>query len=370
MSILGWLFSSKNDEARKHIQKMLEIMKTHGVFDGNPADAAKAVEEFSAPIFGNGPVSKLNPTMLAISWLIVYLSNSRLSREQRLPFANAGMSFLRVATRPGAELSGVERSVVEKALEQFQTFIERGAPEINLGTGGQKPDVVVISGASSIECIMAERDYLSSKYGIGGWSMESQAAVEESGRFYDKLTIKLATGSKVDVWFDLTQARAGWGTAAIESLGEVPASQGAGSSDALLSAAKRVIQECLAKLSGTQRIPEQDSFLPGEEAIGTIMKTAYDMKLNASEVAMLLVDSGLAEHMAIAEETEKAYASTIAGTVGSENERIAKAVAASSLARHDKLLTEVARRAVESGSRLAPQNGSAGRSVKSALGIS
>ena len=68
---------------------------------------------------------------------------------------------------------------------------------------------------------------------------------------------------------------------------------------------------------------------------------------------MLLVDSGLAEHMAIAEETEKAYASTIAGTVGSENERIAKAVAASSLARHDKLLTEVARRAVESGSRLA-----------------
>ena len=112
--------------------------------------------------------------------------------------------------------------------------------------------------------------------------MESQAAVEESGRFYDKLTIKLATGSKVDVWFDLTQARAGWGTAAIESLGEVPASQSAGSSDALLSAAKRVIQECLAKLSGTQRIPEQDSFLPGEEAIGTIMKTAYDMKLKAT----------------------------------------------------------------------------------------
>jgi len=54
--------------------------------------------------------------------------------------------------------------------------------------------------------------------------------------------------------------------------------------------------------------------------------------------------------------------------LGEGSKDMAQSLAAAGLARHDRLLTEVFKRAIEKGTLLAPQYGSAGTAMKNAVG--
>lgn len=210
MGFMNWLSSPSRSAARKQIQQYLQAMKSHGLFDGDPAKDAQAVEDFSAPRFSKTATDGMSATILAVSWLVVFVSASRAPREQLLPFANAGLGLLRMATTPDSKLTSLEENIVQQAISELIDFIDAGSINLNFSTRSPRREAVSIDGPNSMFCIMAERDYLDTRYGSGGWQLISQASIEEEGRFYDKLIITLAKGGETIIWFDLTESKAKW----------------------------------------------------------------------------------------------------------------------------------------------------------------
>ncbi|MGB3069857.1 MAG: hypothetical protein WBC18_14985 [Ottowia sp.] len=210
MGLTNWLSSFHTSAARKEIQQILQLMKSRGLFDDDPVKSAQAVENFSASRFSKVSTNNMSSEILAISWLVVFVKEARVSREYLLPLANAGLSLMHVAIAPNFKLSSREQGIIERALFEFQAFID--ATPINLNLSARKPlrEVAHINESSSMDCIMAEYNYLNQRYGMGGWQRVSQASIEEEGRFYDKFTITVAKGRETVIWFDLTESRARW----------------------------------------------------------------------------------------------------------------------------------------------------------------
>ena len=62
------------------------------------------------------------------------------------------------------------------------------------------------------------------------------------------------------------------------------------------------------------------------------------------------------------------FGAALHNALGEGSKDMAQSLAAAGLARHDRLLTEVFKRAVERGTLIVPQYGSAGTALKNALG--
>lgn len=124
MSLMSWLSSPRRSAARKKIQSGLQFMKLNGLFGGDPAKGAQAVEDFSASRFSKTLTDNMSATVLAVSWLVVFVSASGAPRDYLLPFANVGLSLLRVATAPGSELASWEQNIAQRALDELLLFIE------------------------------------------------------------------------------------------------------------------------------------------------------------------------------------------------------------------------------------------------------
>ena len=72
---------------------------------------------------------------------------------------------------------------------------------------GTSEDPIKIAGVSTnFEAIQAEYEYLSQKFGSRqkDWRLETQALIKApNGRMCDLMTIVLADGTKVELWFDI-----------------------------------------------------------------------------------------------------------------------------------------------------------------------
>lgn len=369
MGLMNWFLPSRRSLACAQIEGGLQAWKKHGFFDGDPAASAKAVEHFSAPRLPKAMMNSINPSLLAVIWLVTFISGTRAERDQLLPFANVGLGLLRTATEPDSKLAPWEQNIAQRALVELSAFVDASNINLNLHTGEAQRDAVPIDGSNSMACIIAERSYLDNRYGVGGWHMVSQASIEEGGSFYDKLTITVKQGKETVVWFDLTESRAQW---TVE--GNVKSLDGFQQMalDAIdkhkLDAAKQVITECLNSLNYQEAYRELASYLPIEETVIRLDAHAAKEKMNAEELALLLVDAGMADHSAAAAGAESMFGAAFHTTLGEDSKDMARSLATAGLARHDRLLTEVFKRAVEKGTLLVPQYGSAGTALKNALG--
>lgn len=82
------------------------------------------------------------------------------------------------------------------------------------GAPGDGPArAIVIAGSS--EGTAAEQRYLMERFGpVGqGWTMLGQALHEQDHRYYDVVTIRLASGAQQAIWFDITAFHGGVGRA-------------------------------------------------------------------------------------------------------------------------------------------------------------
>jgi hypothetical protein len=76
------------------------------------------------------------------------------------------------------------------------------------GSGLSPDDPIVISDvANNIEAVKSEYEFLESRYGRRGitWTLELQTLLEHEGRMMDRLNIKLKSGEKVTLYFDITK---------------------------------------------------------------------------------------------------------------------------------------------------------------------
>lgn len=135
-----------------------------------------------------------------------------------------------------------------------------------------------------------------------------------------------------------------------------------------LNAAKQVITECLNSLNYREAHRELASYLPIAETVARLNDHATKEKLNAEELALLLIDAGMADHSTATGNAESMFGAAFHTALGEGSKDMARSLVAAGLARHDRLLTEVFKRAVEKGTHLVPQYGSAGTAMKNALG--
>ena len=210
MGLMNWFAPSRRSLARAQIEGSLQAWKLHGLFEGDPAASAKAVEDFSSPRLPKAMMDSMNPTMLAVSWLVSFVSSNRAPRDQLMPFASAGLGLLRTATAPDKKLAPWEQNIAERALVELLAFVDASNINLNLSSGSSQRDAVPIDGPDSMSCILAERSYLDARYGAGTWQLINQASIEEEGRFYDKLIVSTPQGGETAIWFDLTESRARW----------------------------------------------------------------------------------------------------------------------------------------------------------------
>ena len=77
MGLMNWFTPSRRSLARAQIEGSLKAWKLNGFFEGDPAASAKAVEDFSAPRLPKAMMDSMNPTMLAVSWLVSFVSSNR-----------------------------------------------------------------------------------------------------------------------------------------------------------------------------------------------------------------------------------------------------------------------------------------------------
>lgn len=212
MGLMNWFFPSRRSLARAQIEGGLQAWKKHGFFDGDSAASAKAVEHFSAPRLPKAMMDSINPSLLAVIWLVSFISGSRAERDQLLSFANVGLGLLRAATAPDSKLAPWEQNIAERAFVELSAFIDASNINLNLHSGSSQREAIPIDAPNSMSCILAERSYLDTRYGAGSWQLINQASIEEEGHFYDKLTITLMHGKEAVVWFDLTESRKQWTT--------------------------------------------------------------------------------------------------------------------------------------------------------------
>jgi hypothetical protein len=65
----------------------------------------------------------------------------------------------------------------------------------------------ILDVSNSMEGIQAEYAYLSKMFGERGkdWDLVMQALMEEGGKSYDMMTVKLSDGAEKIVYFDITE---------------------------------------------------------------------------------------------------------------------------------------------------------------------
>ena len=210
MGLMNWFLPSRRSLACAQIEGGLQAWKRHGFFDGDPVASAKAVEHFSAPRLPKAMMDGINPSLLAVIWLVTFISGTRAERDQLLPFANVGLGLLRAATEPDSKLAPWEQNIAQRALVELLAFVDASNINLNLSSGSSQRDAVPIDGPDSMSCILAERSYLDARYGAGSWQLINQASIEEEGRFYDRLIVSTPQGGETAIWFDLTESRARW----------------------------------------------------------------------------------------------------------------------------------------------------------------
>lgn len=76
------------------------------------------------------------------------------------------------------------------------------------GDGGSIDTAVLVSAPNALVGVRAEYEYVELKHGRKDtdWSVESQAIIEQGGRKYDLLSIKLSSGQSQSYYFDVTQS--------------------------------------------------------------------------------------------------------------------------------------------------------------------
>jgi len=75
------------------------------------------------------------------------------------------------------------------------------------GNGGSIDTAVLVSAPNALVGVRAEYEYVGLKHGRKDtdWSVEYQAIIEQGGRKYDLLSIKLSSGQSRSYYFDITQ---------------------------------------------------------------------------------------------------------------------------------------------------------------------
>ena len=369
MGLMNWFAPSRRSLARAQIEGSLQAWKLHGLFEGDPAASAKAVEDFSSPRLPKAMMDSMNPTMLAVSWLVSFVSSNRAPRDQLMPFASAGLGLLRTATAPDKKLAPWEQNIAERALVELLAFVDASNINLNLSSGSSQRDAVPIDGPDSMSCILAERSYLDARYGAGTWQLINQASIEEEGRFYDKLIVSTPQGGETAIWFDLTESRARWTVEGnVKALSDFQQLASGTANKYGLEAARKVIAECLDRLNYPAKHSSLESYLPLNETIVRLTDYANSEKLNAEELALLLIDAGMADQKTAAVSAKEVFSEAFHPVLGESSKDMAQSLADAGLARHDRLLTEVFKRAGEKGTLLVPQYGSAGAAMKNALG--
>ena len=369
MGLMNWFAPSRRSLARAQIEGSLQAWKLHGLFEGDPAASAKAVEDFSSPRLPKAMMDSMNPTMLAVSWLVSFVSSNRAPRDQLMPFASAGLGLLRTATAPDKKLAPWEQNIAERALVELLAFVDASNINLNLSPGSSQRDAVPIDGPDSMSCILAERSYLDARYGAGSWQLINQASIEEEGRFYDKLIVSTPQGGETAIWFDLTESRARWTVEGnVKALSDFQQLASGTANKYGLEAARKVIAECLDRLNYPAMHSSLESYLPLNETIVRLTDYANSEKLNAEELALLLIDAGMADQKTAAVSAKEVFSEAFHPVLGESSKDMAQSLADAGLARHDRLLTEVFKRAGEKGTLLVPQYGSAGAAMKNALG--
>ena len=111
-----------------------------------------------------------------------------------------------------------------------------------------------------------------------------------------------------------------------------------------------------------------ESYLPLNETIVRLTDYANSEKLNAEELALLLIDAGMADQKTAAVSAKEVFSEAFHTVLGEGSKNMAQSLADAGLARHDRLLTEVFKRAGEKGTLLVPQYGSTGAAMKNAVG--
>jgi len=144
MGLMNWFTPSRRSLARAQIEGSLKAWKLHGLFEGDPAASAKAVEDFSTPRLPKAMMDSMNPTMLAVSWLVSFVSSNRAPRDQLMPFASAGLGLLRTATAPDKKLAPWEQNIAERALVELLAFVDASSINLNVSPGSSQRDAVPI----------------------------------------------------------------------------------------------------------------------------------------------------------------------------------------------------------------------------------
>ena len=369
MGLMNWFAPSRRSLARAQIEGSLQAWKLHGLFEGDPAASAKAVEDFSSPRLPKAMMDSMNPTMLAVSWLVSFVSSNRAPRDQLMPFASAGLGLLRTATAPDKKLAPWEQNIAERALVELLAFVDASNINLNLSSGSSQRDAVPIDGPDSMSCILAERSYLDARYGAGSWQLINQASIEEEGRFYDRLIVSTPQGGETAIWFDLTESRARWTVEGnVKALSDFQQLASGTANKYGLEAARKVIAECLDRLNYPAMHSSLESYLPLNETIVRLTDYANSEKLNAEELALLLIDAGMADQKTAAVSAKEVFSEAFHPVLGESSKDMAQSLADAGLARHDRLLTEVFKRAGEKGTLLVPQYGSTGAAMKNAVG--
>lgn len=76
------------------------------------------------------------------------------------------------------------------------------------GSGLSTDDPIVISDvADNLDAVKSEYEFLESQYGRRGitWTLELQTLLEHKGRMMDRMDIKLKSGERVSLYFDITK---------------------------------------------------------------------------------------------------------------------------------------------------------------------
>lgn len=74
------------------------------------------------------------------------------------------------------------------------------------GDGSSEQNAVIINATNYADGIDAEYNFIKSKYGMRGvnWKLERQMLNENNSKKYDVMVIKLADGSKQEIYCDIT----------------------------------------------------------------------------------------------------------------------------------------------------------------------
>lgn len=135
----------------------------------------------------------------------------------------------------------------------------------------------------------------------------------------------------------------------------------------LLAEAKALIGDGLRRLNYPSKYCILDAYLPDEQTTKRLVAMAVSSKFSAHDLALMLVDAGYAHQREIDAAAGVGFISAFGKVLG-ELSGIEQALTAASAGRHDSLLSEVFKAAVNNGCELVPQYGSVGSAMHNALG--